>query len=1087
MSRKRVLIVAGALFAIVIVAALALPMLVDANKYRGLVQTKAEAALGRRVTLGPMSLSVLPTFGLRVDDLEVERLLRARRLTVGVRILPLLFGGAVDVRKVILEQPEITATRDASGKWSFEGLGGAGGNPPGTGAAPSAPRPFSLGRLAISGGKLHLRDERHAQPVALDLDVDLDGSVKGSGAGDLDATFDGRLSGDRLALDLRGSFQRPTAPGGGGFDITIDKADADMNRARDLVRSFGQAWPIPDGLLAGQSLKTGGHLVGTLRDGALASLAVTDPVVNDADIHLSRDRRGTWNFESLLGSGTPPAPAGAGPAPAFDLSVKNLRLGGAKVSLHDEAVSATPVDIRLNDLMLVVEELRRDQPMKVQLTANAEPGGGGVEMGGSVPLSAAGPLDARVDLKHVDARTLGPYLKQFTDLDATSGTVTLHLEARGDWPRHITAAGSLALDSVKSLSGRSITAQADYDMGVQQPSPQAATQIQLQKLDLRFGGSRIAVRGGIARGAGATIVDLEIPRSSIDAADLASLAALAGVKSPVEFSSSRPVSLEARVKGDLAHRDTLDLSGSLEVADFTFKLPMMDKPMEQVRGRVTLRGKGFEVTGFSGVIGRSDLSGTLTVDQLDPPRATFALASKRADFWELMSFMKKDETAAAAAPSDGGAGTGAGGGDAISRLVAHGTLSIGQGSFGTLAFSDLTSTLGVESYVVRLDPVSLKLYGGSVAGSASMDMNRTPVVYAISAKPSGVDTDALLAANLQMKGMLTGALSGQLSVTTSGATRDAALGNARGSGFVQIDKGRVGALNVLKVLSRASDVLGEKSLRQVSDKLAREGTDFSQLKATLDVGAGKIRSKDLSMTSPDLDMIGGGALDIRAATIDIAGQIVLSETISKAMVEEKSRAVDYFWDTARGRVNLPVTMSGPVSGPSPSIDWGSAGGNLARRKLEEAVRGKLKDQGILGALGERLGKMPEAAPPARSSSPPPIRVASSELGVIVQEQGFSGNPLLPDLKIRGTLNGLEISGATVRVTDESGRVVHEESLAQKLSKYYTNHDRAAPAAINFRVDVDGKRLLGVKGALRVAITVTDAKGGTVTKNLDVSR
>lgn len=533
------------------------------------------------------------------------------------------------------------------------------------------------------------------------------------------------------------------------------------------------------------------------------------------------------------------------------------------------------------------------------------------------------------------------------------------------------------------------------------------------------------------------------------------------------------------------------MSGSLDVEEFTFKLPNMDKPMQQVRGRVTLRGNGFDVSGFSGVIGRSDVGGTLSVNDLSSPRATFALTSRRADFWELMSFLKEEP---AAAGERRAAQNTPAGDDLLSRVSARGTLAIGEGSFGTLSFTGLSSTIALDRKVMKLDPVSMKLYGGSMNGSASMDMNRTPPLYTVDARADAIDSDAMLAANMQMKGMLTGALSGRISVTSSGTTRNDALRNARGSGDLRIEKGRVGALNVLKVLSRASDLMGEKSLKEVSARVAREGTEFSSLSASLDIGGGKIRSRNLSLMSPDIELSDDGAFDMLAGTIDIAGQIIFSEALSQAMVQERSRAVDYFWDSQHGRVDLPIRMTGPIGSPSPNIDWGSAGGNLARRKVEDTLRDRLKNTGAGGLLGGLLGKQPGGNQPESQNGPaqpkspaggaPPV---SGDLGITVEEKGFSGSPLLPGLKVRGTLTGTTITEANARVTDGNGRVVYEQSLMQKVNKYYTNHERSAPAAIVFRVELDGKQLLGSGGDLTVRITVADAAGGTAEKIVSVSR
>src|SRR2546425_5176277 len=66
---RRSLIIAGVVIVLAAGVALALPLIVDVNSYRGLIQSKAEQALGRKVTLGTITLSVVPTFGIKVDNL----------------------------------------------------------------------------------------------------------------------------------------------------------------------------------------------------------------------------------------------------------------------------------------------------------------------------------------------------------------------------------------------------------------------------------------------------------------------------------------------------------------------------------------------------------------------------------------------------------------------------------------------------------------------------------------------------------------------------------------------------------------------------------------------------------------------------------------------------------------------------------------------------------------------------------------------------------------------------------------------------------------------------------------------------------
>ena len=1091
-SRKTLAFITLAIAALLLTGLAVLPLFIDVNEYRGLIQSKAEEALGRKVTLGVMSLSVFPSVAIKVSDPEVEGLLRARTLTVGVRLLPLIFGGTVSLKTVALHQAEITLTRRADGRWDTPGTGPDAGGPPAApaqgagGTQPAAPAAFALSNLRITEATIHLNDQfarakgQQGVPVLVDFTLDLTASVARKGSGDLRSEFDGRLAGDGLLLDVRGSVSRETQGGQRTkFDLTVDQADVEIVKARELAASLGQPWPLPEGILKSRSLKLGGRAQGEFGGLLPGEFIISDLVLHGADLALSRDRRGRWNFDSLTEAAPERAEAGATGGKSI-VVMKNLRLTGARVALHDEATgAAAPVDLTFEDLSLLIEEYAPGRPLVMQLESAIEPGGGKLALGGTIPMELSGkgavPLNVDVNLSELDARAVAPYLESLLDLPAASGRLGVRAKMTGTWPAEIAASGAIKLEDVRRIPSEGpITAGAEFNLTARE----GARWIQFSRFDASIGRSQIGLRGTLDNRGPSTRVDIEIPPSSIDGGDLGTLLALAGGGPGIEISAGRPVLIQARVKGDTENRQDLDVTGSLEVSDLSLRHPLMTKPLEQVRGKITLGNNGFDVTGFSGVIGGSDVAGAVSVADFNAPRVSFTLTSRHADFWELMSFMKEEAPGAAAA--NGATSTVAPADDFTRKINARGTLTIGAGSFGTLAFTNLATTLTMQQKLIRLDPVAMKLYDGTMTGAATLDMGRTPPVYTVMAETAGIDTNALLTANLQMKDTLSGSLTGRLAVTTSGAGRDAALVNARGDGMIRIENGHLGGINVLKVLSRASDLLGERSLKEVSSRLAKEGTDFSLLSADLKIAGGKVISESLTMTSPDLELKDDGELNMMAGTIRVAGQIIFSQAMSEAMAQEKSRAVDYFWDAKRGRVNLPITLSGPVDAPTPNIDWSSASGQLAGRKVREAVGEKLKKAGLSGLLGDDGGKPP---PEERAATP----VQSGELSVAIEESGFSGNFLAPDLRIKGTLRGTGITEASVRITDTKGKILHEESLARKLEKFYALHDRLAPAAINFRVQAEGARLAGLRGGVRVVITLRDASGRVVEEPFEVNR
>src|SRR5258708_35078893 len=92
---KIVLIIVGVLVVIVLVA----PFLIPVNQFRPTIEEKASAALGRKVKLGNLSLSLI-SGSIAADNISIgddpkfssAPFLTAKSLNVGVEMLPLIFS-----------------------------------------------------------------------------------------------------------------------------------------------------------------------------------------------------------------------------------------------------------------------------------------------------------------------------------------------------------------------------------------------------------------------------------------------------------------------------------------------------------------------------------------------------------------------------------------------------------------------------------------------------------------------------------------------------------------------------------------------------------------------------------------------------------------------------------------------------------------------------------------------------------------------------------------------------------------------------------------------------------------------------------
>ena len=166
-------LVLGITVALLVVAALVLPyFLFDAETQRGIIASRLEAALGRKVTLGKVRLGLLPP-ALHLYDPEIAERLgfpgtafsTAEGMRAGVRLFPLL-RGRLEVPSVELDEPTVHLVKNRRGEWNFATLGQTKGQRKGKkkpSDAASSP-PLEIDELRIRNGTLAVTDLQKRQP-----------------------------------------------------------------------------------------------------------------------------------------------------------------------------------------------------------------------------------------------------------------------------------------------------------------------------------------------------------------------------------------------------------------------------------------------------------------------------------------------------------------------------------------------------------------------------------------------------------------------------------------------------------------------------------------------------------------------------------------------------------------------------------------------------------------------------------------------------------------------------------------------------------------------------------------------------------
>jgi len=158
---KRNLKIGAIAGAILLVILIALPFLIDVNSFRPKIESEMTTALGRQVTVGNLSLSILSGSVVAdniaiADDPAFSRspFITAKSLKVGVELMPLIFSRQLNMNEIKLDQPEITLLKLGNGKWNFSSIGGASNKTAPAEAKSGAAPNLAVAKLNVSHGKL---------------------------------------------------------------------------------------------------------------------------------------------------------------------------------------------------------------------------------------------------------------------------------------------------------------------------------------------------------------------------------------------------------------------------------------------------------------------------------------------------------------------------------------------------------------------------------------------------------------------------------------------------------------------------------------------------------------------------------------------------------------------------------------------------------------------------------------------------------------------------------------------------------------------------------------------------------------------
>lgn len=894
---------------LVVLAAAILPRFLDVNRYRGQIQAQLEQRLGRPVSLGNMSLSLLPP-SVRIDNVVIgedptfktgKPFAYAQQLYVLMELIPLL-RREFEISSLQLQRPQVELVRGTDGRWNFASLGKPAPQPGAQGqqtappqAAPkqqAAPQPgeqqkFELAELTIKDGQMAITDLQKRTPRAVYDHIDLtlrdyapDKAFKITAAAHLPGT------GAQLAkIDGTGGPIDQNTPMNTPFDGELNLDEVSISGLQKFLNS--QA-------LAGTDATVSGSATVKNENGRMASsgsLKLDNPVVRGINIGY---------------------PITADYDVSNDLKSEILQINKAQVKLGN-----TPLDISgsMNTA---------PTPALVDMQVKA----GGVSLGEAARLASAFGVAFNPNMQVAGKLNADIHAKGPTSTPALNG----NLRARD-----------------VNISGK------DVPQPIRVPSIDLALTpdaIRSNEFTATTGGTALTMRFNLLQYTSKSPnVDATIRTHNANVGELLSIAQAYGVTAADGMSGSGIISLDVRATGPVKNSSAMNFSGSGAVQNAVLNTPNLKKPLNVRNVNLQFTQNSMMMQNLAASLGSMNATGNATMRNFAAPQVQFGLNLDKLNVLELQQILPAEQeqqparaglsiipSAHAAAPNEP---------SMLSKMTGGGKVSIGTLTYDQLVLNNVNSNVVLDRGVIRLAPVTAAVYGGQETGTIVVDTRGPQTVYNVDLRLQKVDSNKLLSSVSSIKETLYGLLAANTQASFTSVPNGSDIARTlNGRLSLNLADGRLANVDMVQQLSAIGKF-------QNLGRTAQNFTKLQQLSGDFDIRNGVATTNNMKALIEGGTVAATGAVNLAAQTIDMRMTAVLSKTYSQQV---GGTNVGGFMQTAlannRGELVLPVLVTGSLQSPKFAPDLNA----LAQMKLQNVLP-SFSNPGELttGILGEVLG------------------------------------------------------------------------------------------------------------------------------------
>lgn len=911
-GRALLIIVIGSAALIVLVLAFA-PSLLNLEQIKEQIVSRVEQQLNRDVELGQVRLEFFNGLGAGLDQLTIANpkgwqsphFVKVDTLSVKVAWRPLL-SRKIEVSKIILNAGEIVVERDAQGRFNYDDLVAA----PADATASETAKPPPLETPGATGppaGPSPLAGLLVSKLALNHVDVKFIDHMIVTGQTITTAARQVNLEAENIGYNT---------------PIMFDLSGALLTDGEANVGLSGRVGPVPDSMNADwQQIPLQLTLKATVVQLApVVPYLGEQPALTAGELGIDIAIEGTLDNalnlkgQLALNRGVMPDTSGQGQPAALP------------------ALTLTQdITINLANAHLTIANLQTDLGA-LQTT-----------LAGTVNQfdSASPELDLRLNTSNIaiaEAITQWPMLATaLPDPMEAKGNIMLQATVKGTPERlHATSQLNAQPLSVRLSDGTKLALE-KVQFAQDATLDMAKSLVTLNQADLDLGFLQTTATGTIAAFDSAPQLDLQVETSTFDPATVLTQLPMLADTLPQPAEVQGDLQLHAKLQGS---PDDLDTDVRIKAQALSVKSGSFHD------GPAANGGMRLDLTQMHAHL-QAKLNAPVPTLDVDLNAERFV-------------FDQQAASASGPAPASGNAPPSPAPVSKAPPINARGNLAFAAGRITGVDFQHLKAAFSLLNGLVKSQQ-TVQMFGGTYQGHLTANLAQTKPDYQLELKLADIQAGDVANTFTSAPNLLIGLLNTDLKFSGKGFGWNDISTTLTGAGKLSVTNFKLTTLDVMPKLAQSLSAVSTIAGFTVPDDLSTRS--FDKLKANIRVQDGKIRSDDLKLWGPDVQLLGTGLIGLdRSLAFD--GTAVLLGKLAQSLGKRAKFLLD-----KEGRINIPLAIQGTVTQPRIALNENHLT-DLAQRALTQQVKDKagkevkkLLDQVLPGAKADdKSGESPEPVP-----------------------------------------------------------------------------------------------------------------------------